>query len=484
MEPPEIRKRLRRLLVLTFGIGLLFPSAPGLHAQSPELRQILDRLERLERENHALAEEVRQLRAELKTSVQKQPPAAPAATAESSPPTAGEQPPDIYLPERLAVQERRVEEQAQTKVEASQRFPIQLTGMALFNGFLNSRGVTTKDKRNLDPVTAGGASSGATVRQSVFGLTFRGPETILGGKVHGSFFVDFFDGYYDVFTTPGGSYSSEWPMPRLRTAEVTIDWKSRSFTFGHLKPLIAPREPDSLAQVGVPALADAGNLWLWLPQARFEQRVSLAENTSLTGQLAVVQTNERWATVSANNGVSLEAARPAIEGRLQLAHSGGQARRFEIAPGFHASTTHVAGTSVPSRLFSFDGMARPWRKLELSGTMYQGRNVANIGAMWQGFTVFGYRNASPVHSRGGWAQLALFPTSRFTLHFYGGQQSDRKKDLPFGGIASNRSYAANAMYRLAPNVLLSLESGQSRMTFVRGGHKIRNYYDLALAYLF
>src|ERR1022692_3172343 len=40
--------------------------------------------------------------------------------------------------ERLDIQERRIDEQAQTKVEASQRFPIRLTGMALFNTFLDS----------------------------------------------------------------------------------------------------------------------------------------------------------------------------------------------------------------------------------------------------------------------------------------------------------------------------------------------------------
>ncbi len=65
MEPPQTPERVRRFLVALFGLGLLlFVTAPSMRAQSSELRQILDRLDRLERENHALAEEVRLLRAE------------------------------------------------------------------------------------------------------------------------------------------------------------------------------------------------------------------------------------------------------------------------------------------------------------------------------------------------------------------------------------------------------------------------------------
>ena len=41
--------------------------------------------------------------------------------------------------ERLDVVEKRSSELAQTKVEASQKFPIKLTGTLLFNAFLNGR---------------------------------------------------------------------------------------------------------------------------------------------------------------------------------------------------------------------------------------------------------------------------------------------------------------------------------------------------------
>jgi hypothetical protein len=84
--------------------------------------------------------------------------------------------------ERLDIQEQRIAEQAQTKVEGSQKFPIRLAGMALVNAFVNS-----KQSGGVDyPVIAaptGLGHSGATVRQSIVGLEYSGPRAIWGGKV-------------------------------------------------------------------------------------------------------------------------------------------------------------------------------------------------------------------------------------------------------------------------------------------------------------
>src|SRR5207244_3405833 len=92
--------------------------------------------------------------------------------------------------EKLNIQGQRIDEQAQTKVEASQKFPIRLTGMALFNAFMNSK----QNGGNDYPLVAGPTGprrSGATVRQTIIGLDFRGPSTIWGGNVHGSVYMDF-----------------------------------------------------------------------------------------------------------------------------------------------------------------------------------------------------------------------------------------------------------------------------------------------------
>jgi len=111
--------------------ALLWPFCTA--AQTPpEIASILQRLDRLEQENRALAAEVKTLRAKLDAGGE----APPAADAVPDGITA---PPVISLEERIRIQEKRTEELADTKVEASQKFPIRLTGMALFNAFLNSK---------------------------------------------------------------------------------------------------------------------------------------------------------------------------------------------------------------------------------------------------------------------------------------------------------------------------------------------------------
>jgi hypothetical protein len=149
-------------------------------AQTPDLARVLERLDRLERENRQLAAEVASLRARVDGTP------APVASAE---PRAV----DVPVEQRVEIQERRVEELAQTKIETAQKFPLRLTGMALFNAFLNSK----QGGGSQYPATAqatGPRSSGATVRQTVLGLEFRGPQAIGGGAVHGSVFMDFFAG--------------------------------------------------------------------------------------------------------------------------------------------------------------------------------------------------------------------------------------------------------------------------------------------------
>ncbi len=108
---------------LFLALGLLAASGlPSLAQSQDELRLIMDRLDRLEAQNRELLAEVRSLKDEVAAARGSQPANAPS------------------VEERLQVQESRTAEQAQAKVEASQRFPIRLTGMALFNGFLNSKG--------------------------------------------------------------------------------------------------------------------------------------------------------------------------------------------------------------------------------------------------------------------------------------------------------------------------------------------------------
>lgn len=449
-----------------FGLAaVLWPLAAAAQTQ-PDLAGILERLDRLERENRALAAEVRNLRAKIDG-----PGASSSVSDGESVPDPGAVNPAAALEDKVEINGHRIDEQAQTKVEASQKFPVRLAGMVLFNAFTNS-----KQNGGFDyPVTAGPTGpgrAGATLRQTIVGFEYRGPTTVWGGNVHGSLYMDFFAGANNNAI-------------RLRTGSIGIDWKSRSIVAGVEKPIFNPREPSSLAQVGVSPLTGAGNLWLWLPQVRFEQDIAFTRATGVRAQIGVIQTREAGPYAGTDFPGTVEAVRPGLEGRFEFFHKLDDERRLEFASGFHTSQTHVAGQSVPSSLYSFDWFFNPVRRVEFTGAFYSGQNVTPLGAGYQqGFGVYYGHKVETVESRGGWGQLTIHTVPRLDFHLFSGQQDDRNSELIDGRIGKNLMFGGNLYYRLAPNVMLGLEATQLRTTYIGQGIRINNHYDLALAYLF
>jgi hypothetical protein len=427
---------------------------PAASQTNPDMQKIIQRLDQLEGENHKLLDEIHELRSELSAQNPAQPGTAPAD-------------------ERLAVQESRTAELAQSKVSSSQRFPISLTGMLLFNAFENGRYSGGSEYPVVAGLNSSPATDGATVRQTILGLKFDGPDLPGGGKASGSIYMDFF----------GGTSSPDNNLLRIRTAALDLTWKNTTVTVGQDKPLISPRDPSSLAQVGVAPLTAAGNLWLWNPQVRVEQRFTFGENTGLKAQAGVYETTETYSTtLPAEYAATLERSRPAYQGRFEFFH-GNEHRRIEIAPGFSLGSTHVAGQSVQSRIASLDWLVRPFPLLEFSGEAFNGQDVAGLGAL-PGFTILPYETVIPVHSHGEWGQIALFPAPRLSFHVYTGEQYNRPSDIPPSGVQRNFVYAGNIMFKLAPNVLAALEAAQTRTQYLGSLLRLNNHYDLALAYLF
>jgi hypothetical protein len=432
--------------------SLFLPMA--LAAQTPDTARILERLDRLERENKALLEEIQALRAELTAT----PVEAPAET----------------LAEKVEIQGQRVEEQAQTKVEASQRFPIRLTGTMLVNAFANSRQNGGSDYPTAASAIPGPDRAGATVRQTLLGLKYDGPQTFLGGRVHGALFMDFYQGAAPL---------QEWI--RLRTGTIQVDWATRNIKVGVDKPIFNPRDPDSLAQVGVSPLTGAGNLWLWLPQVRLEQDFAFGASSGLRAQVGAVQTREVNPYGVAPSGGKIEGVRPGVEGRFEAFHKFDDERRLEFSAGFHTSKTHSNGYSIPSNLVSLDWFFNPWKRLEFTGAFFSGKNVANLGtgAVNQGYYIAGYY-AEAIHSRGGWGQFTIHALTRLDFHLFTGQQDYQDSQLKPGSVGKNLLYGGNLFFRVAPNVIVGPEITQLRTFYLGQGVRINNHYDLAFAYLF
>ncbi|HEY6340246.1 MAG TPA: hypothetical protein VIY49_02035 [Bryobacteraceae bacterium] len=462
-------------------------------AQTPDLQAVLERLDRLEAQNQELMKEIRALREQLASGATTGATTAAAPGAAAQPPSPSTvQGPDqpaaqgatgtpggetaATVAENVAVQQHQIAQLDQEKVSTDHRLPLSLTGMVLFNGYWTGSGAGGAANPTIaaEPSTPGQAAGGGTFRQTVLGLKYDGPEIAGGGKITGSVYMDFF----------GGTGATLNQLLRLRVASIDAAWKYTTVTVALDKPIIAPREPDSLAQVGVSPLTSAGNLWLWQPQVRVEQRFAFGSQAGLRAQLGVYETSESGTGISSEYSSTLESSRPGYEGRFELWAQSGESRRIEIAPGFHISDTHVLGRSVPSQIFTLDWLIRPISRVDITGAFFQGENVGVVGGLRQGVAIEGYGPPRAVPATGGWAQVTLRATPRLSFHIYGGQESDRPSYLQSGEIARNLAYAGNVMYRFGSNVLGSFEASQVRTRFVDLGLRTFPHYDLGLAYLF
>lgn len=461
----------RALRRAAWSILAILLASTGLQAQDQAaLQQILQRLDRLEEENHQLGEEIHALRTQLAAS-HGQVTDGNGAQAQSGPAPSSSEP---SLTERQQVTEQRVADLSQEKVEASQRFPISLTGMVLFNSFLNGKSAGGYEDPTFASATPGNAVNGATVAQTILGLRYQSPQALWGARVTGSLFFDFWGG------EPSGPLS-HWA--RIRTADIQLDWTNTSVSVGQDKPLISARDPFSLAQVQTSPFTDAGNLWLWSPQMRVEQRFMFGQNDRLRAQLSVYQLGAAADGPSYTGIYGAYGSAAALEGRFEYRHDFSEHIRIELAPGFHTAETTENGYSVPSRLFSFDWFANPWEKIEFTGAFYKGENIAGLGTIGPGYFLYD-GVAKPMQSIGGWAQLAWLATPKLTFHLIAGQHDNQRSEVYQGLIFKNQGYAANMIYRLAPNVLFSLEGMQMRTSYVGSGIRLNNHYDLGLAYLF
>ena len=368
----------------------------GVAAQNANLGPILERLDRLEEENRKLRDEVSDLRARLDGNSNSSQSVAPS------------------IEERVEVAEQRIEEQQQTKVESSQRVPVKLKGMLLFNAFSSGRNGIPADFPTVAVGARGPNTTRATMRQTTIGLEVQSPFTVAGAQARGEVVMDFY-GMYD-----------DYPAPRLRTGFLDLQWPSTALRVGVEKPIVSQRNPSSLAQVIYPEMWGSGNLWLWLPQARLEQKFRIA-GTDVTWQGGLLQTNDQR-TVPPNSGLTLQ-PRPGWETRVAVGRDYDEDRGWQFAPGFHYSRTLVGGTSLPSQLITGDWRIAPLRQVELTGAFFTGRNAGPIGGLRQGIVQTGPGQYRAVATTGGWTQLMLRPFDRLRFHLIAGEQDDRRRDL-------------------------------------------------------
>jgi hypothetical protein len=384
--------------------------------------------------------------------------------------------------DRQAMQESQIATQEQTKIESESKYPVKITGLLLFNGFVNTRAVDIP----VTPVLAlpGPGSTGASVRQTVLGIDARGPY-LFGARSYADLRVDFDGSTQSTATTTAysGPYSANSTFLRLRTAHAGLQWTRTEAYFSLDHPIFNPDTPTSLTAIAEPALAWSGNLWTWNPQLGLKQNVPLSSSHDLQLEAALVDVGDAPLTpisaVTATSPVTAPSAAeqsrwPGVEAHLALVGSGLNAEQ-----GFHVG---LGGYFSPHRSYmgeEFDAWAGTVdtrlllpARLELSGSGYRGLALGGLGGgalkdiEYKTSTSTSSYYVHPLDDVGGWAQLKEKFSERVELNAaygidnaFGGEvrRDSTATGTLYQNLARNQTYTGNVIYKPTAYLLFSLE---------------------------
>ncbi len=281
---------------------------------------------------------------------------------------------------------------------------VELTGLVLVNGFFTNARVNNSDVPQFADSLAPASAIGGTIRQTRLGIVVTDPD-VLRGSFSGEVDLDFFGGQQP--STGGRTF----PLLRLRRAVGIVSWPHAQLLFGQESPLVAERSPRSLASVGFPDFAAAGNLWLWLPQFRatLEQGYTLR----LAEQVAVLAPTSGAAQglFTTQPDSAERSRRPYLQARVRLAW-GPTDDPSEIAVGGHLGWLASADTLFQSRAVTADARVKVG-SVELLAEAFSGKALAGLGG--GGIGQSRGPTGEEVRTKGGWGQLNVRPKTELIV---------------------------------------------------------------------
>jgi hypothetical protein len=395
----------------------------------------------------------------------------------------------------------RVDEQRQVKVESMSRYRLKLSGLALFTTFANFGQV---DNPRLPSIALGplagysDGSVGASVRQSIIGLTGYGP-TVFGAHTSADLQMDFFGG---VPTTYGGSNSG---LAELRLARLRMDWKHTSFIAGLDYPFFAPNQPTSYMSVVVPGFASAGKLWSWTPTIRVEHRF---DSTFSAFKVEAGFLDPSSYSFSAPN-TNVQIASPTENSRQPTyatrvsASKGSEDRPATIGFGaVYSPQRFVGGYSVSGWAGTMDWRIPLIRRAELSGEFFTGRGLDGFG----GLPLSPLRPTDAIYYAsvvapqlanigviGGWTQFKYRFDSRNEVNVAAGTGGRNSANLRAAAAtdsfllsvpARNQMLFANYIFKPRSDLIFSVEYRRLRTYDVTGPADSAGQLGLAIGFLF
>jgi hypothetical protein len=476
-----------------------------------KLRALTDSLEQTRVELSESRAEIRELRGMLE-QVLKREGGQPVVTAESATPQSAqaattdvEARPAQIGQDDWQIVTARVAELEQDKVGSASRYRVKLSGLVLLNLSGVSGQVDNTDVPSVatpPPPGAASGSVGASLRQTILGLSGLGPE-IFGANTSANVQMDFFGGL------PAGYGSETSGLMRLRVARIRFDWTNTSVVGGLDVPFFSPNTPTTYLTVAEPAFAASGNLWAWAPTIRVEHRfdTSFSQIKVEAGFIDVPVysdqgAGERTPSPGESSRQPTYAIRVSANGRDEnLPMSFGVSGIF--SPQTFPGNSRVSGWGAVGdwkfpilRRLELNG-----QRLELSGQMFVGRGLDGFGgvpaisaaAEYYDFGVPVTSTLEQITMFGGWTQLKYKLNSRSEFNVaagMGGRNSSEMRQL--GDVNSqvsylsprNQMFLANYIFRPRSNLLLSPEFRRLRTYPVTGAAAIANQFGLSAGYLF
>ena len=399
------------------------------------------------------------------------------------------------------MQESQLATLEQSKVESDSKYPVKISGLILFNGFVNRGKVDMAATPTASLFGAG--STGISARQTVLGIDARGPH-LMGAESSADLRVDF-DGQpasSGSTSTYAGSSNANSTVLRLRTAHAQMQWRHSQAFFALDRPIFSPDTPTSLTAVAEPPLAWSGNLWAWNPQFGLTQQVPLTGRMRGALTLAMIDVADAPATQMATSGaVSASTAEqshwPGGEAHLSLLGDSAEQPAHLGFGGYIAPHLSTGGQSFNAWAGTLDlGVGMPGH-LSLTGSSYRGQALGGLGGgAYKDYVVGTTAGESYFRSLddvGGWVQLKEKPSERLQFNAAFGTDQVFAHELrplasgpstSYPNLARNHTFTGNIIYSPSSYLLFSFEYRRLETAPVSGHLWTSDIYGVAAGYKF
>ena len=397
--------------------------------------------------------------------------------------------------ERQAIAESQLATLDASKVETQSKYPLKISGLLLFNGFVNSRQVDV----SAAPAYAipGPGSTGLSLRQTVLGLDARGPH-FFNATSRADLRVDFFASGAQSDYAAGG-------LLRLRTAHAILDWPNTEAFVELDRSILEPNEPTSLVAIAQPELAWAGNLWNWDPQVGVSHRFAISDSAHITAQAALIDATDPNPPNVATTSTLTQTERsrlPGTEAHIAFSFGNDAIRPVIGIGGYFSPQRNEAGDRFDAWAGTLDFRTPLTRHFEVTANAHRGQALAGLGAggyVNYYYTYSGrYEVARALDDVGGWAQLKARASQRVEINAGFGSDNPFAKEidaaLPSGtaaassftypGLARNRSFYSNVIFSPSAYLLFSLEYKRLWTSYATGPTSFSDSIGIGAGYKF